>query len=592
MSTNISFLNRHECFQVDKESFYADLLPIIDCLFPHVSYSYDVKSFYGLHKKLIKSNPSDFNTLAEEFFSQTIKTYDTPNNYGDVTIFVNIIKRIVSKCGLITIGAEYNYIDKDFRDSYYIHYSEKHKEVQRYCTRIVFFAGDCYDDLTVKVKYSEEEHRALQNNLIGQMIITPLIGRSIGRTLMNPYYFFEKGSAFVRTSEYSIYYKCHHFTIKAFPFRMQDRITTSCAEVTVVNIVDYYSKSYSDYAYMAPSDIHLIAKQERYERHIPTGGLSYEFISRLLYRAGLAPKFYHPSKIGNCSMHHLISYYVESGIPVAIGTSPDFVKAKEGGHSIICVGHGKCNYQLNLVAYEETPQIHCKYINAADLSTELIVQDDCSAPYSVYEQLGIAEIQRKKEDTSPFDNSEMYKIRNIDCMVAPLYKRMYMDAIKAEDTIKTILDHNLFSPIEYSEDKPIIFRLFIASSRHLKAFRVSTIDNLTICRLYQEVPLPQFIWVCELFSIKGYSEQKAFGEIILDTTYCGPLNTRSCLMINYPTKHLAQFFDEGSLFVEDDPSEDSVQPFASHDWVEFKGIKEFDAYSNFRSKKFSSIFEC
>lgn len=393
MSDNLSFLYRHEYFKVEKRSFYADILPVIDYLFPHISY--EVRSFYNDNKKLIESNLSEFNNLADCFLNSAMKVYDTSDNYGDITIFKNTIKRIIDKCNCITIGVENNYIDKDFRDSYYIHFSEKHKEIQRYCTRIVFFAGDHFDCLMNNVKYSKEEHMTLQDNLIGQMIITPLIGRSIGRTLLNPCYFFDEGSVFVRTAEYSIYYKCYQFKINAFPFRMQDKITTSCAEITVVNIVDYYSKSYSDYAYMAPSDIHLIAKQERYERHIPTGGLSYEFISRLLYRAGLAPKFYSPNKIGNRSMHHLISYYVESGIPVAIGTSTDSIKAKEGGHSIIGIGHGKCNYKLNLVTYEETPKIHCKYINAADLSNELIVQDDCSIPYSVYEQLGITEIQRK-----------------------------------------------------------------------------------------------------------------------------------------------------------------------------------------------------
>lgn len=430
------------------------------------------------------------------------------------------------------------------------------------------------------MKFNNNQYTELKENFIGAIVFTPLANRCIGRSLLNPKYFFEKEAAFVRTTLYSVYFKGYQFKVYAFPFRMQDTITTTCAEITIMNILDYFSKSYSDYRYVTPSDIHQIAKQEKYDRHIPSGGLSYQLISRILYRAGLAPKFYLSQKIDNKDIRHLISYYIESGIPVAIGTSSIADDKKKMGHSIVCIGHGKCNYSLSLVSAKKTTYLQCQYINSADLYNEWVVQDDVSVPYCIFEQIGSDRIRRKKEKTEYSNSVDYFDDKKIDCMVAPLYKRMYMDAIRAEDTILSILDDEMYSPREYSNGLPVIFRLFLASSRHLKTFRISSIKSDTICRLYQEIPLPQFVWVCELYTPNGYTNQKAFGEIILDATYSGPNLLESCLMINYPNKHLAQFFDGASLFLIDDPDKQSMVSKESLDFVEFKGIKEFSAYSN------------
>lgn len=572
---NLSFLSRHEVFSLEKNRFHSDILPIIDSLFPYISNS--VQLFYDSNDHLIENDDSTFAENSEVFINEIAQN-------EDIAIFLNIIKRLLSKCSFLTLGVEYYYIDRDYRDSYYMHYSEKHKEISRYCTRVVIFADD-YVGVLNKVRFNNNQYSALKENFVGAIVFTPLANRCIGRTLLNPKYFFEKGAAFIRTTLYSVNFKGYQFNVYAFPFRMQDTITTTCAEITIMNILDYYSKGYSNYSYVMPSDIHQIAKQEKYDRHIPSGGLSYELISRILYRAGLAPKFYMSQKIDDKDIRHLISYYIESGIPVAIGTSSISNDKNKMGHSIVCIGHGKCNYSLSLISAKRTPNLQCQYINSADLYNEWIVQDDMSVPYCVFKQIGSDRIERQKGGAEYSKSVDFFETKKIDCIVAPLYKRMYMDAIRAEDTVLSILDDEMYSPQEYLNNSPVIFRLFLASSRHLKTFRISSIRNNTICRLYQEIPLSQFVWVCELYTKNGYANQKAFGEIILDATYSGPNLLESCLMINYPNKHLAQFFDEASLFLIDDPNEQSMVSKESLDFVEFKGPNEFSAYSNLQDKQ-------
>lgn len=576
---NVLFFNRHEYFFISKSKgdLFHDLLPIVDALFPYISNK--VTSFYEENQSLDVANTpaSTSNKISDEQFIN-----DVASTNEDISIFLNIIIRLLSKCDSLTLGVEYFYIDRDYRDSYYMHYSEKHKETDRYCTRVMLFSGDFFTTIQNE-RYNKKQYKSLQDNFVGSVVLTPLSHRCIGRSLLNPLYFFNNDSAFVRTTSYSIYFKGYKFKVFAFPFRMQDTITTTCAEVTVINILDYYSRSYSDYGYFTPSAIHQIAKQEKFDRHIPSGGLTYELISRILYRAGLAPKFYLPDKIDDTSIRHLISYYIESGIPVAIGTSPDNKEKKQMGHSIVCIGHGKCNLSLQLVTPQTTPQLKVEYINSADLYDEWIVQDDVATPYCVYsfdKTKKANKMNRREGDDKYIAIDDYFGRKKIDCIVAPLYKRMYMDAIKAEDTILSILDDDERTPKPYLDGSPVIYRLFLASSRHLKSFRISNIRSKQICRLYQEVPLPQFVWVCELFTRQGYKCQKAFGEILLDATYSGPNLLESCLMINYPDRHIAQFFDLTSSFYSEDSEGINIVPKEALDFVDFKGVNEFSAYSN------------
>lgn len=83
----------------------------------------------------------------------------------DIIKYIQIIKMIMKKMNIITIGIEKNYIDRQYRDSYYMHYAEKHLEVSRYCIRLIFFKGDQCNNIS---KLIESD---LQQELIGSMVI-------------------------------------------------------------------------------------------------------------------------------------------------------------------------------------------------------------------------------------------------------------------------------------------------------------------------------------------------------------------------------------------------------------------------------------
>ena len=95
-------------------------------------------------------------------------------------------------------------------------------------------------------------------------------------------------------------------------------------------------------------------------------------------------------------------------------------------------------------------------------------------------------------------------------------------------------------------NEDVIMRLFMASSRRLKKFRSETIENFYSRQTYSIIPMPRFVWVCELYRLGDYNNLKAFGEIIIDaTSTLGQGNSaRSLLLLHYPNVIGIRFPDQ------------------------------------------------
>lgn len=100
---------------------------------------------------------------------------------------------------------------------------------------------------------------------------------------------------------------------------MQDGETVTCAEVTLINLFDYFSAQYTEYRYLRPSEIQRIVSAHSFERILPSKGLNYEMLSKVLSDQGFEPKLYmSKQKHATWDIRRCLSRYVESGIPVAV----------------------------------------------------------------------------------------------------------------------------------------------------------------------------------------------------------------------------------------------------------------------------------
>ena len=76
----------------------------------------------------------------------------------------------------------------------------------------------------------------------------------------------------------------------------------------------------------------------------------------------------------------------------------------------------------------------------------------------------------------------------------------------------------------------------MASSTSLKGFRTATLTDIYAREAYAIVPMPRFVWVCEIYRECDYNNLEAFGEIVIDATSVPGRghNTRSLILMHYP----------------------------------------------------------
>lgn len=436
----------------------------------------------------------------------------------------------------ITVVQEIYHIDKSYRDTYYMYFSNQHFTVKRYSRRLSFFFGE-YDELSF-FGDNKETVRLLHENFIGSCVINPLNVGSIGRTLINPKYLLKEQElpVYVRLSDFKLDIYGRSLIVKAFPYRMQDEETMCCAEVTLLNLLEYYSNRFADYKTIVPSEIIEKEQKHNYQRVIPVKGITYPVLTKVLSEFGFSPKLYNISAINNFRYSYLspkdelrrcLHYYIESGIPVAVNLVP--LSIVGAAHSIVCIGHGKAKPELKKRAYKKRwlswgdRETSHPIIDSADFYDDYVIIDDNQPVYQV----------------RSFDNFSLYDDMRVENIAVPLYKRMFLDALDAYTIMRALLHSEDYSIEKWSgsfleKGEDIVVRLFMASSTSYKEYRMHTMKDIYVKELYTLIPMPRFIWVCELYRLKDYDNLLAFGEIVIDATSARNRGHRSLILMHYP----------------------------------------------------------
>lgn len=438
----------------------------------------------------------------------------------------------------ITVVQEGYHIDRSFRDTYYMYFSNQHFQIKRYSRRLSFFKGAYDVEKYFDISDDDAIGKELESNFIGCCVINPLVAGAIGRTLVNPLYTLsnKENIAYMRLSDFAVHIYGRTFTVRAFPYRMQDEETMCCAEVTLLNLLEYYSNSYNDYKVVVPSEIIENEQKHSHERVLPARGITYPVLTKVLSEFGFSPRLYNISAIDSFKyssvsredeLKRWLHYYIESGIPVAINLVPIGITGT--GHSMVCIGHGEAKEELKAKAYKkrwlswaERDTAH-PLINSADFYDDYVVVDDNQPIYHVRN----------------FKKLSLYSDMRIENLAVPLYKRMFLDAPNAFVTIRSLLHSKEFGINEWANDflqqgENVIIRMFMASSRSYKKFRMNTLKDTFVKHLYTLIPMPRFVWVCELYRIDDYDKLLAFGEVVIDATSAPNRGHRSLILMHYP----------------------------------------------------------
>lgn len=453
--------------------------------------------------------------------------------------------------GAVMTSLEFYHVDSTYRDAYYTYYSRRHFEVPRWTMRLSFFDWRSYQ---TKIKNTADggdgdnafsiwdwtlvPTQTLQELYLGSTVICPTHVAHLGRTLLDPSRMMTRpeGSAssraMVRLSTFVLNVAGKKLRIRAFPFHDQDQDIMSCAEVSILNLMKYYSNEFHGYAEIEPSDILGAELHNAHARLVPTTGLAYSDLCAVLQEFGFQPVLYEASDVSRRWEHtlpqgwafrRLLHTYIESGIPVAVNVSP--IDDSFTGHSLVCIGRTGVTKDFDVaskqgivldVCLREDPhtgetallrsEVPCRIVHAADLQREYVVMDDNQLPYAVrdFESMSIHSNMRNARLVAPLKMGMTVEADDIQFVFEKL----------AREPAQGILHHAGRWLSEYARETnrsevPVVMRPFLASSKRFKTYRVATVGRTcgpVRAQAYVSTPLPHYVWVCEFILKDEYDK--------------------------------------------------------------------------------------
>lgn len=451
-----------------------------------------------------------------------------------------------------TAFVERPYVDRFYRDAYYLHYSGKHFDQSRDCARVILYEGNAEDI---------EDVAKNPKRCIGVCVLQP--NGIIGRSYFNPRYFLDQSCA-VRTAPYICTIQGCSIQINAFPYMMQDQEATTCAEVTALNLSEYYSRRYDGYPSLLLRDIERVHGRYGAERVFPSQGMSYEDLSRVLSDMGRATRLWVPSvpRTSPRNLRRLMCCYAQSAIPFAVA-----LKSQHGGllHSVICIGHGRerddwlasntiCHLSEEIQEGHESQENHNAKLtplylaDAADAYDTFVIMDDGKIPYTL-----MRVSDKGIEYPVGYPNAKSDPWQSIYCICLPFYKKTYLEADQAREIALAVLQGRVgiqalsgktaeLCGAGKCAQSPLIYRLFLASAKSFTTARISAMKELVktgkmpqkALEVYQDLSYPRSVWVCELYTAQGWKEGKVLGELVIDATAKSRTGVNGIVLIHYP----------------------------------------------------------
>lgn len=229
----------------------------------------------------------------------------------------------------------------------------------------------------------------------GYIVLRPTVLRVIEYSFLSPT-LFEK-TEFVCClckKTVSVYGKI--LSVIGFPFCGQDGEAVSCAETSLIMMMDYFSHKYNKYSQLLPSQIIRILSKYSNERQLPSRGLPSDMLSFVLRKLGFGIRAYTRQKeetdfevYKDEEFKRLLYIYIESGFPIIVCTED---------HTYLVIG------KENKIGEE---------------NVRLVTINDNSRPYELID----------------YDDK-------IISFIVPLYEKIYLDAemIKIDEVIKSLED--------------------------------------------------------------------------------------------------------------------------------------------------------
>ena len=402
--------------------------------------------------------------------------------YGPARIVKTLSEGLSTAIAAVLI--ERNYIDKDYRSTYYHFYSKKGQTYRSDCVRLHFFDASVHFDPD-RLTLTGPDSR-LSDHYFGYMVLRPTGVCTIGRSVLTPDV---RNGALGTTviAKHKVHLLGYRLEIDGFPSMDQHRDISVCAHATCWSILRHYSERYSNYREYLTHDITVMAHQFNPGGLVPSKGLAVSNAERIFQNAGTYPVIVTRDDDDDAPFYRQLLAYVESGFPL-------FAAMHKIGHAITVVGYEWQHLQKSRRG---------KFRYAWDGVKWLVIVDDNALPYLT---LPVQKVGKK------------CSAQDIDTFIVALPEKVFYSAEAVDELVLAMF--KLAPLISLPPQERTIARYFMATGSGLRRFmreRESEYDP-KLLRTVMTLPFAQYVWIIEFATQEDWAKNQISVRAVIDAT--------------------------------------------------------------------------
>jgi hypothetical protein len=384
---------------------------------------------------------------------------------------------------------EHNYIDKDYRSTYYNFYAKKGLAYRADCVRLHFFDETvAFDQQALRLATPDQ----LEHHYFGYMVLRPTAIATIGRSVLSPdVRTGARGS--VISTDHKVHLLGYTLLVAGFPWMNQHVDISVCAHVACWSILRHYSERWHRHREYLTHDITMMAQQFDPGGLIPSKGLQVSHAERVFQVAGTYPVHVAREDVHDDAFHRQLLAYLESGFPL-------FAAMQKDGHAIALIGY-------DWKAPDNRPIEQLEY--AWNRVKSLVAVDDNWLPYVT------VDVDAGQES----DTELKYTAASIDAFIVGLPEKVFYPADAVDKLAPTLFLFKELLP-DLPDKHESIVRYFITTGSGLRRFireQESEFDPKLI-EAIMSLPFAQFVWIVEIATAEDWSKNQISARAILDAT--------------------------------------------------------------------------
>lgn len=158
------------------------------------------------------------------------------------------------------------------------------------------------------------------------------------------------------------------------------------------------------------------------------------------------------------------------------------------------------------------PAASSGFVYSSHFNRAFVVSDDNHFPYQMLHQNGQGNVRDSR-----------FRWDEIEEFIVPLPEKVFLTAEQAQTAIEAVLRSSKTGIAAFSQSlaaKQLVLRLFLTSARSFKRhLRKRGMGNPLVENVYRHLPMPHFVWICELADYSEYAaNRRVLGEVIWDAT--------------------------------------------------------------------------